>query len=108
MANSPTTITPQARLMLAALGDGKTTVEDFKVAIDLRPDLDYTVDQCEEGLEALTAAGLVKRYAGKPPTWAITKLGWDTFDNTHVQPVGPPSEVVLEPQPGIAVTSSEA
>lgn len=108
---TPPLLTDQGHLMLAAFGE-RSTLADFKVAVDLRPELSYDEADCLVGLEALADAGCLKSVrvkAGADPEWEITKTGQAILAGPRGgHTIGAPSAVMLEPQPGIAATSSEA
>ena len=109
----PTPLTRAGRLMLACLNGPDSVavpLEEFKKHIDLRPDINLTEEQCQEGLDAMLAAGLVE--CPEDGLWRASSEG-------HESLTGPPAGVVLDPnapveavqldfQPGVATTKAEA
>lgn len=100
-------LTRAGRLMLASLGE-RTTLEDFMVALEMRPELDYTEQDAKIGLEALTEAGLLEPCGDDDdPEWQITQAGNDAL-HAPVDQIGSPATVAFEPHPGMAATEAHA
>jgi hypothetical protein len=93
-------------------GWGGSTLAGYIVGIGLRPDANGSDEEIEQVLNGLVTAGYARAVEvgeGEDARWELTEEGHDALI-APIKPVegAPVEDVLLELEPGIAMTSAEA